>query len=668
MAEFKDFQKAITEQFALMQMYPLFKTNVSKDDMWDTYMGSFPAGTNNIYKERREYDCQCCKQFIRAAGNIVAIIDNNLVSIWDVTVPDYYQVVANVMSALIRGARVRDIFLSAEPHLGTFQNVQVVEDGPTITWSHFHIKVPDANQKRGDAIGSLLGEAVSNKNVFMRGIQELPLEVAQTVLELIEQGSLYRGDEHKSAVVSFIKHKKKCKKIKSAKELDNYCWVNSTHRGIRNTVIGSLLIDLAEGKGLDAAVGAFEQKVAPTNYKRPTALITKSMIASAQKKVHSLGIAEALPRRYACIDDITVNNILWADRSTKQQMDVFDEMADTIPIKTEKLGKVAEVSVDTFIKDILPKADTIELMAENKHINNFMSLVAPIDPDAKSILKWGNNFSWSYNGNVADSMKERVAKAGGNVSGVLRFSIQWNDGDNNQNDFDAHCIEPDGNYIEYGSAGRIHRSSGILDVDIITPGNEVAVENITWSDRKKMQEGIYTVLVHNFSHCGGTTGFTAEIEYDGVIHSYTYEKGLKNKEKVQVAKFTFDKTFGIKFIEALPSSQASKEVWGVPTHTFQEVSVVMQSPNHWDGEKTGNKHYFFMLKNCLNPDTTRGFFNEFLNDSLTEHRKVFEVLGSKMKAPESDTQLSGIGFSSTKRDNVLCKVTGSFSRTIKIKF
>jgi hypothetical protein len=75
-----------------------------------------------------------------------------------------------------------------------------------------------------------------------------------------------------------------------------------------------------------------------------------------------------------------------------------------------------------------------------------------------------------------------------------------------------------------------------------------------------------------------------------------------------------------------------------------------------------------MLEDCKQEGKARGFYNEFLRGELDKHRKVFEVLGSKLKTPESDQQLSGVGFSSTQNNSILCKVSGSFNRTIKINF
>ena len=76
-----------------------------------------------------------------------------------------------------------------------------------------------------------------------------------------------------------------------------------------------------------------------------------------------------------------------------------------------------------------------------------------------------------------------------------------------------------------------------------------------------------------------------------------------------------------------------------------------------------------MLKDCRNPEEPNGFYNEFLKNELMEHKRVFEALGGRMKIEKSDDQLSGVGFSTTKRDEVVVRVTGTaIKQVMKIKF
>lgn len=93
----------------------------------------------------------------------------------------------------------------------------------------------------------------------------------------------------------------------------------------------------------------------------------------------------------------------------------------------------------------------------------------------------------------------------------------------------------------------------------------------------------------------------------------------------------------------------------------------MNSPNHWK-EEVGNKHVFFVIEGAKNDETPRGFFNEFLKDELTKNRKVFEVLGSRLKVEPSDRQVTGVGFSTTQRNSIICRVDGTFKRTVKVNF
>ena len=135
-----------------------------------------------------------------------------------------------------------------------------------------------------------------------------------------------------------------------------------------------------------------------------------------------------------------------------------------------------------------------------------------------------------------------------------------------------------------------------------------------------------------------------------------------------VVTFNFSHEKGIEITSSLPSTQPNREVWGISTNTYQKVNVAMLSPNHWDDQGVGNKHYFFMLDGCRNEGAARGFYNEFLKADLDQHRKVLEMVGAKMRTEGTDHQLSGLGFSSTQRANILCRVSGSFNRIIKITF
>ena len=701
--QFKQFKGLLQDHFKQLtkDASHLFEVEVDKDEMWNLYLDSFQKQYNKIFRERREHDCSCCRHFIKDIGNTVVIKDNKVYTIWDFeTNSEEYQPSINAMSKYIKSKTVSDIHVSKFKKIGTDKNFEQTSDGKVTEWQHFYLELPDKFvDKSGKSEGDIKGGFRDTRNVFKRSLDEIIEESLLTVLELISQNSLYKGEEWKAVLTEFLKYKKAYDKLKTTKEKENYTWEQSVKVGgaigrIKNHSIGVLLMNISEDMDLDLAIKKYEAIVAPSSYKRPKAIFTKKMLEDAKKTLQDLDYLDSLDRRYARLDDITVNNILFSNKDSAKRIsgtDVFAEMGSSLPVNPKKFSKVEEVSIEDFINNVVPTAKELEVFLENKHASNMVSLIAPENKDSKTMFKWDNGFSWAYSGNITDSdLTERVKAAGGRTDGVLRFSHSWNyEGMRNGSLMDLHVFMPGSNqkvtmvngkeiHDNYGNDERVgwnHRnhysSGGVQDVDYVSvaPVGYIPVENITFPSMDKLKDGIYTFKNHNWNlRQPNQGGFKAEIAFGGQVYKFERREPLGNKEWVTLAKLEL-KNGQFRILEMMENNTTPIEIWRVKTHQFIPVSVVMFSPNYWDEQKgIGNRHYIFMLKNCVNPEQPNGIFNEYLQENLMKHKRVFEALGAKMAVKDSTDQLSGIGFSSTKRNELLVKVKGQSERVIKVKF
>src|SRR5690606_35954875 len=148
-------------------------------------------------------------------------------------------------------------------------------------------------------------------------------------------------------------------------------------------------------------------------------------------------------------------------------------------------------------------------------------------------------------------------------------------------------------------------------------------------------------------------GFELEVEMDGQVQRYKYDRAVTGTVTALMITVSGGQITDVRLGGDVTGGAFSTEKWGVKTETLVPVDTLMLSPNHWGDNKVGNRHWFFILRDCKNPDPVRGIYNEYLRPDLNEHRKVFEVLGSKTKAPFAEDQLSGLGFSSTQRNSLI---------------
>lgn len=645
---FHTIKKNVQDQFTKMTKGnpTLFYVDVAKNELFDAYINALPDD------EKASHICNCCRQFINNYGNIVTIKNGKLQTLWDFENVAPYDKVPSALSGIIRAKAIDGLFLSKIANLGTNFNHQQLGTGEVIRWDHFYINLPASYVTRSHlSIESIMGTHRATKDVFQRSLDTLTEESITTVLDLIAQNQLYRGKEFEASLKKFQVHKNKYMKLRSTTEKSLFVWDNFVEGGrIRNTAIGSLLVNLSDGMPVEGAVRAFESMVAPANYKRPTAVVTEKMIKQAQEKIAELGISESLHRRHATEKDIPIDHLLYVHRMSNT-VSVFDSLIADAPVNTKSFAKAKEVSLDSFIAEILPTATSVEILLEND--NAFMSLIAPEYSDAKNILAWDNPISWTYQNNLTDVIKEKVKNAGGDVNGELRISLEWF----NHDDLDLHVMEPNKNTIYFGS--KRSNSGGCLDVDMhVGRGTtRTPVENITFNNLRTIQEGTYTVTVNNYcKRENNDFGFNLQIECQGNVIDLAHPKAIANGARITAVTFNYKKDKGISNLKTtLESSRTQKEVNNVLTSRFQTVNMITYSPNHWTNQ-IGNKHVFFIIKGAKVDIPLRPFFNEFLSQEMQENRKVFELISGKMMVNPTNDQLTGVGFSLTQKTQFITRV------------
>lgn len=652
--KFKIFGDAVRARFDELALDNLFVVDTDSDAIWQAYLAAFPAGSNPVFRERTEHDCSCCRHFVRSIGAVVAIQNGAISTVWDLNgLPSPYQEVADAMSAYVRSHKIRDVFLTPFPTHGAAVTHGAVGTS-FVAFNHFSV-LPPRRFVRSDC-AERRGHMKTTHGVLSRGLSELTKESVVTVLGLIDDNAIYRGQEFRAAVADFAALQERASATAvGTPERDLLVWSigdNATAR-FRNTAIGTLVQDLSDGVDVEVAVRAFESKVAPQNYKRPTALITKAMVESAMTTIREMGLEQALERRHARISDVSVNSVLFVDNAVQGKMkdgikDLLMQEVKSAPFDAKKAEKI---NIDTFVSSVLPKATGIKLSLDNSLLGNFVSMTAPAHNDSKSLFRWSNDFAWSYDGNVTDTIKEKVKRAGGKVEGVdLRASLSWS----NFDDLDLHCHLPTGQHVYFAS------KMGILDVDMNAGGGTTRdpVENMRWTS---LRDGTYRFSVNQYAKRESIdVGFILEIESAAGIETFSYSKAVTPGATIFVAEVVVERGQVTKVVPGkdVVAGSISQERWGLKTLDLVRVNSIVLSPNYWDENATGNKHWFFILEGCKNPLPARGIYNEFLSPGLEKHRKVFEILGDKTKCPVVDDQLSGVGFSSTRTDKVTVVVTG----------
>lgn len=706
----KTFQKQLQQQFMKMcETGKLFRSSVSGSKIWEIYLRAFDPKDDPIFRDPASstHNCNLCHNFMRRYGNVVAIDENlNIMTMFDIDNPEEeYKNSCKAISEELKKNSISEVFfetfneLNHLPYekckrenlvfrLGIDSNVKqytaeeaaiygVVKNGEVRRFNHLYLGIPRAFVDHGGAsIESIMANYRDAKNVFKRAMDEISIDTLYLVKDLINQGSLLDGATHLYKIEQLIPFKLEYNNVPADKK-NNWCWIKSYQlpfAKFRNELIGTLCAELSEGVELNKACQDWNKRVDPANYMKATAPITKRQIEEAKKFIQENGYEQSFIRRCATIDDIKASEILHMNVSDEKikEVSIFDSVKPSTSTrhKRSEFDKIEEVSIEKFMKDILPTCTSVEAFLQGSHKNNMVTMTTANDKDSKPIFKWPNNYSWTYNGNLAGKsmIKEAVKSAGGFVDAPFRFSIMWNEDGRDILDFDAHAYEPDRTHIFFGHYKNTKSSmGGMLDVDMIRP-SKVGVENIFWTDLNKLSDGVFRFKINNYD-AGRNKGVKAEIAFNETTYSYHINKQVSGTVDIADVTIKNGELVNIKhYAPLVDSNESSIEIYGLDSNQFHKVNLVCLSPNHWDGNQIGNKHYFFMLEGCKSPTEIRSFHNENLISELLQHRKVTEVLGMTTMVKSADKQLSGLGFNATVKDELVLRLKGSFKRVIKVKF
>ena len=300
--DFSEVKKQVVEIFNVMENFKLYTVDVDGDELWEAYLNGIPE------EVRPEFICNNCKRFIKNYGNIVAINNGKLMTLWDFSVGYPFTNSIARLYSLVSNASIKNEFVSDEKHLGVDKNKAVDKsNGETIYWNHFHLLLPaNSVNTTGNSEASILGANESKFGVFKRGFETLTIEATETVLEQIERNSIYNCQQYKDAVEDFLRLQQVYANLSTEREKEFFLWLNfKKYPAIRNDIaIGVILIDLSEGMDLEDAIKKFERSVmCPTNYQRPNAIITRRQKEEAVKWIQDNGYELSLNRKHLTVDE-----------------------------------------------------------------------------------------------------------------------------------------------------------------------------------------------------------------------------------------------------------------------------------------------------------------------------------------------------------------------------
>lgn len=354
----------------------LFLTDV--DGLNELYLDSLPS-------ERQVHNCHCCRRFIGTYGGLVAIMDagETIPVMWNPDVPDFYRPAFAAMYARVKRARVTSVFLSKETTWG---------NPVTGDWSHISVVPPAALVYREGALtaGQAMAAAKENLRTVATALSAFTAPMLDQALRLFEGDTLARSEKF----IGPVKWLRALQDRPKGRLGENMLWraVALAPEGYchpKASVIGPLLDDIAAGLPFQEIKAKFDAKMAPLLYQRPQGAPSAGNIKAAEALAEKMGIAPALERRFARLDELRT---IWTpDEPRDASAPAGGVFAHLKP--KDAAGAVRPIDMpaitmtwDKFNRTILDGAEQMEILIPSA--GRFIALTTAVHAAAPPLLKW----------------------------------------------------------------------------------------------------------------------------------------------------------------------------------------------------------------------------------------------------------------------------------------
>lgn len=368
-----------------------------KESMVDTYLNAFNELT------RQQYNCNCCKHFLRRYGTAVYIDRTGEIHsiVWD---PDsavgrFKPIVAALKDAVEKGT-VIDVVRALITDSVRYEAMNMMTLGIAEScegmYHHLHADICTKYVKilpPTISMETIKDEFTSAERTFKRWSSDT-IDTAYTLAKL---GKLAKED----AKDRFNLFKQMYEDVINTKhELHKYHKIcnyaiqyHDFLYGFIGTVDGALLDDISEGYDVNICITRYNNKMDPLNYKRPTAAPTERLVEEAEKLIADLGLKDSLDRRIARFDEI--KRFLWKcpEKVKEESAGVFASVKtkDSKPKQEFKIDlsrSTTKITLKKFMREVCPRTTKMSIELKVGYRYPFCAFVTEAHEGSKPIIKW----------------------------------------------------------------------------------------------------------------------------------------------------------------------------------------------------------------------------------------------------------------------------------------